>query len=174
MISIILQKLVCVVNVQHNCAAHQCKVAQTRRVRQEREVLSTLAPTICHDVPDDLVLNCAQMRSYAYVQQFFEPMPGENREHCIHEGAVREYEAQRDKTVKEKGASTTPAPRNRLVAHQTGINSNNIIQPLTNSPNQIFYSQNGTRFTTAGTSSPGAALNHTMASPLNPFRFINS
>ncbi|KAJ7719255.1 hypothetical protein B0H14DRAFT_3098620 [Mycena olivaceomarginata] len=64
-------ELVCAVNVNHNCAAHQCKMTLTRRVIQERQRTDRFENEVNHAVePNDCFLNLAQLRSAMDVQHF--------------------------------------------------------------------------------------------------------
>ncbi|KAJ7808632.1 hypothetical protein B0H14DRAFT_3091039 [Mycena olivaceomarginata] len=64
-------ELVCAVNVNHNCAAHQCKMTLTRRVVQERQRTDRFENEVNHAVePNDCFLNLAQLRSATDVQHF--------------------------------------------------------------------------------------------------------
>lgn len=76
--------------MQHNCAVYHCTTVRERPVQQEREMVAKLAFTICHNVPDNLLLNCMQMRSYQYIQHFFQAPAAENHDQAIHEGTARE------------------------------------------------------------------------------------
>ncbi|KAF8171202.1 hypothetical protein K438DRAFT_1613188, partial [Mycena galopus ATCC 62051] len=65
------KSLVCAVNVNHNCAAHQCQTTRTRRVFQERQLTDKLEHEVNHTVePHDCFLNLAQLRSATEVQKF--------------------------------------------------------------------------------------------------------
>ncbi|KAJ7436186.1 hypothetical protein FB451DRAFT_1379084 [Mycena latifolia] len=65
------QELLCAVNVNHNCAAHQCKTTLTRRVTQERQKTDHFENEVNHAVePNDCFLNLAQLRSATDLQKF--------------------------------------------------------------------------------------------------------
>ena len=65
------QELICAVNVNHNCAAHQCKITPTRQVIQERRKTVHFENEVNHAVEsDDCFLNLAQLRSATDVQKF--------------------------------------------------------------------------------------------------------
>lgn len=113
----------CVVNVQHNCAAHNCIIAKERAVRQEREMISELASNIRHEQPEDIVLNCAQMHSYRYIHHFYTPLPAIDRERAIHEGAVRELDIQKARNAKETGGGGA-----RRAPNEGTRNSHRILQ----------------------------------------------
>ncbi|KAF7349031.1 hypothetical protein MVEN_01424500 [Mycena venus] len=64
-------ELVCAINVNHNCAAHQCKMSLTRRVVQERQETDRFENELNHAVePNDCFLNLTQLRSATHVQYF--------------------------------------------------------------------------------------------------------
>ena len=48
-----------------------------------------------HSNPDDVVLNCAQMRDAEHFSQFRLALPAIDRNIAIHEGALREFEERR-------------------------------------------------------------------------------
>ncbi|KAJ7603920.1 hypothetical protein FB45DRAFT_1085359 [Roridomyces roridus] len=59
------------VNVQHNCAAHNCADTGTRQVYQERVKTTHTQPWIAHSgLPTDLLLNTGQMRDAVHLQQY--------------------------------------------------------------------------------------------------------
>ncbi|KIK17892.1 hypothetical protein PISMIDRAFT_31698, partial [Pisolithus microcarpus 441] len=55
--------LICCINVQHNCAGHQCTGSSTVSVYEEREKTTKTARCIEHREPADLILNTAQMHN---------------------------------------------------------------------------------------------------------------
>ena len=120
----------CVVNVQHNCAAHICVAVRDRVVRQEREVVLERASIIKHEQPDDLVLNCAQMRSHRYVQHFYNPLGKVDRESSIHEGAIREFNTQKAKKSKEAVARKSTTPSNADTLNSASNGNRTYIPPL--------------------------------------------
>ncbi|KAJ7181855.1 hypothetical protein C8R46DRAFT_1313390 [Mycena filopes] len=61
----------CTVNVNHNCAAHQCKTTLTRPVIQERRQTTRFENEVVHTTePNDCFLNLAQLRNATDVQCF--------------------------------------------------------------------------------------------------------
>ncbi|KAJ7792011.1 hypothetical protein B0H13DRAFT_1747118 [Mycena leptocephala] len=71
MIAFTVGALICAVNVNHNCAAHQCKTTLTRQVVQERRHTNFFENEVNHTVePNDCFLNLAQLRSATDVQKF--------------------------------------------------------------------------------------------------------
>ncbi|KAJ7480506.1 hypothetical protein B0H11DRAFT_2157896 [Mycena galericulata] len=68
---IAFKELICAVNVNHNCAAHNCKTTLTRQVIQERRKTDHFENEVNHTVqPHDCFLNLAQLRSATDVQKF--------------------------------------------------------------------------------------------------------
>ncbi|KAJ6452472.1 hypothetical protein C8R45DRAFT_1223516 [Mycena sanguinolenta] len=65
---IAFKELVCAINVNHNCAAHQCPTTRTRRVFQERKQTDHFENEVTHTEPNDCFVNLAQLRSAAEVQ----------------------------------------------------------------------------------------------------------
>ncbi|KAJ7913831.1 hypothetical protein B0H13DRAFT_2232248 [Mycena leptocephala] len=60
----------CTVNLQHNCADHQCAVGRSQVIYQEREKTSERALAVQHSSPTDRILNTGQMRDAAELAQF--------------------------------------------------------------------------------------------------------
>ncbi|KAJ7640099.1 hypothetical protein DFH06DRAFT_1271580 [Mycena polygramma] len=101
-------ELVCAVNVNHNCAAHQCKTTLTRRVVQERQLTERFENEINHETqPNDCFLNLAQLRSAANVQKLrnagrFPGLPlADAIEQSIHNRERLEREAKEAEAAKE-------------------------------------------------------------------------
>ncbi|KAF7333089.1 hypothetical protein MVEN_02374000 [Mycena venus] len=66
-----MKDILCTVNVQHNCAMHECGPTGFRYVYQEREATQQTRPMITHVGPkDDLLLNTCQMRDAVNLQPF--------------------------------------------------------------------------------------------------------
>ncbi|KAJ7463932.1 hypothetical protein FB451DRAFT_1491960 [Mycena latifolia] len=64
------KELICAVNVNHNCAAHRCKITLARQVIQERQKTEHFENEVNHAVePNDCFLNLAQLRSATDVQK---------------------------------------------------------------------------------------------------------
>ncbi|KAJ6574068.1 hypothetical protein B0H19DRAFT_1208170 [Mycena capillaripes] len=63
--------ILCTVNVQHNCAVHECADTGFRRIYQERQATEQTRPMIAHGGPElDLLLNTCQMRDTVNLQSF--------------------------------------------------------------------------------------------------------
>ncbi|KAI0311752.1 hypothetical protein OF83DRAFT_1068284, partial [Amylostereum chailletii] len=56
------QDVLCIVNVQHNCMDHNCPLASTRTVWQERERTQVCLLEVAHKPTDDFIINTGQMR----------------------------------------------------------------------------------------------------------------
>ncbi|KAJ7038972.1 hypothetical protein C8F04DRAFT_1321658 [Mycena alexandri] len=105
---IAFEELICAVNVNHNCAAHGCRMTPTRQVLQERQRTDLLENEVNHTVqPDDCFLNLAQLRSATEVQQFrsgtrYPGLPlAEAIEQAIHNRERLEREAKELEQAKE-------------------------------------------------------------------------
>ncbi|KAI6037194.1 hypothetical protein BKA83DRAFT_4460283 [Pisolithus microcarpus] len=101
--------LICCINVQHNCAGHQCTGSSTVSVYEECEKTTKTARCIEHREPADLILNTAQMHNAIYVQQFRTQVQQIQRNWAIHTGAAAELNTQKIK--QQKSSRTIPAPR---------------------------------------------------------------
>ena len=138
--------------MQHNCYRHKCSVvASAKRIRQEREDTDQYGVTIRHNSPDDVMVNCAQMRDYQYVQFFHTPPKPLNREVAIHEGAARELgmRRERQKKVDERAAKDaamgekTCAAKNSAPSFRRNASSATAIAANTlSSSNRYFHSTN--------------------------------
>ena len=91
------QSVLCVVNVQHNCAAHACDTQGQTSVYEERERTTHMKPRTRHFVPEDIMLNTAQMRDAIHIQRFRITANALDRDHAIMLGAKSEVEAQKQK-----------------------------------------------------------------------------
>ena len=94
-------------NVQHDCYTHKCALQNTKAIRQEREKIKTHAPEVIHINLDDVILNCGQMRNSEHLETFRFPAPLVNREDCIYQGAVAEFEDQRAKQRANSNVSSS-------------------------------------------------------------------
>ncbi|KAJ6562524.1 hypothetical protein B0H19DRAFT_1375582 [Mycena capillaripes] len=66
-----MNDILCTVNIQHNCAVHECSDSGFCYVYQEREVTEQTRPVIVHAGPKhDLLLNTCQMRDAVNLQPF--------------------------------------------------------------------------------------------------------
>ena len=81
------------VNVIHNCAAHNCQLVQTREIRQERIHTGHFDLEILHtNCPEDILLNLAQLRSSQYLQTFQPPLPPTMAQDLLVAKAVENHE----------------------------------------------------------------------------------
>ncbi|KAI0311058.1 hypothetical protein OF83DRAFT_1046293, partial [Amylostereum chailletii] len=55
--------VICLINVQHNCAAEKYDTSAHVRIRYERDLSTQTRPAVRHYMPTNLLLNTAQMRS---------------------------------------------------------------------------------------------------------------
>ncbi|KAF9232535.1 hypothetical protein BU15DRAFT_90631 [Melanogaster broomeanus] len=113
--------LLCTVNVQHNCAAHQCRDTAFSTIFEEREATSKTKVAIEHQSPDDLVLNTTQMRDAIHVQSFRTQAECLDREWAIHAGATAEVEAQKLKASKEQTRATKKSTKGRLQVANSNV-----------------------------------------------------
>lgn len=91
----------CAVNVQHNCVKHKCRLTSSRVVYQEHEVMDRLDKGVSHTVPDDVVLNTAQMRDAIYLSPFRPQMPSYDRDTIITSAAMLEIDERKRKKAKK-------------------------------------------------------------------------
>ncbi|KAI0718618.1 hypothetical protein C8T65DRAFT_737260 [Cerioporus squamosus] len=91
-----IQDIQCTVNVQHNCAARQCKIVNIERVGcEEQEKTKRLAKAVRHTAPDDLILNAVQMRNSAKLMPLCCTVQQLDRDCLIHLAAMQEIEVAR-------------------------------------------------------------------------------
>ncbi|KAF7346896.1 hypothetical protein MVEN_01441800 [Mycena venus] len=110
-----MKDILCTVNVQHNCAMHECGPTGFRYVYQEREATQQTRPMIAHVGPkDDLLLNTCQMRDAVNLQPFRINSPvfdSEAMEGIVTASILRE--AQQKKTAaaaaQQKQQAATPS-----------------------------------------------------------------
>jgi hypothetical protein len=103
-----IQDILCTVNVQHNCAGHNCGTANTRHIYQERERTDQTRPVVSHIVPQDIILNTAQMRDAIHVQRYRQHSEVLDADRIITESAAREVFAQK---ALQKSSETTLTPK---------------------------------------------------------------
>ncbi|KAJ7269483.1 hypothetical protein C8J57DRAFT_953271, partial [Mycena rebaudengoi] len=60
----------CTVNIQHNCADNGCRSTRTRVVLNEREKTAERTLAVEHCAEHDLIVNTAQMRDAAILDNF--------------------------------------------------------------------------------------------------------
>jgi hypothetical protein len=110
------QSVLCVVNVQHNCAAHACDTQGQISVYEEHERTTHMKPRTRHFVSEDIMLNTAQMRDAIHVQRFRIAANALDHDHAIMLGAKSEVEAQKQKQAKN-------AKPGRQSSKSTGLSS---------------------------------------------------
>jgi hypothetical protein len=108
-----IQDILCTVNVQHNCSEHRCGTANTRDVYQEREKTDQTRPVVSHIMPQDVVLNTAQMRDAVHVQKFRQRSAVLDADQLITESAAREVVTQK---ALQKASESIPAPKTATLA----------------------------------------------------------
>ncbi|VDC01359.1 unnamed protein product [Peniophora sp. CBMAI 1063] len=99
------KNLVCLVNVQHNCADNNCDMSGSAKLIQEREDTGRTVPRVKHHNPDDIMLNIAQQRSARYVGVFRAPVQPLELESSVMTGAEREIREQKAGKGKKKGGA---------------------------------------------------------------------
>ncbi|KAH7911093.1 hypothetical protein BJ138DRAFT_1151546 [Hygrophoropsis aurantiaca] len=75
--------VLCAVNVQHNCAAHNCDLSASRPVFLERERQAEEGRAVRHYEIDDIVLNTAKMRDAKYISMFRKSPPPLDTEQIV-------------------------------------------------------------------------------------------
>jgi hypothetical protein len=110
-----IQDILCTVNVQHNCGTENTCV-----VCQEREKTSDMRPVVLHIVPQDMMLNTAQMRDAIHVQKFRQRSVSLNADDIITASAAREVLTQKEL---RKASESTSVPKT------TGSASRRVTQP---------------------------------------------
>ncbi|KAJ7020784.1 hypothetical protein C8F04DRAFT_1213983 [Mycena alexandri] len=73
-----LKDIKCTVNIQHNCADNKCRTTRTRVIYNEREETSQRALNVEHFFESDLIVNTAQMRDAALLDDFHRQKAGQN------------------------------------------------------------------------------------------------
>ncbi|KAJ7606697.1 hypothetical protein FB45DRAFT_765011, partial [Roridomyces roridus] len=110
-----MKDVLCTVNAQHNCAAHNCTDTGTRLVYQERVKTTHTQPWIAHSgLPTDLLLNTGQMRDAVHLQQYRIDSPvldEETMDGIIDLSLVNERE--QNKTGKTTRGTSLPRARGR-------------------------------------------------------------
>ncbi|KAG6913997.1 hypothetical protein DXG01_002988 [Tephrocybe rancida] len=125
----------CTVNVQHNCAKHSCTLGTEIAIIEERENTGQSYMGVLHKVPEDLILNTAQMRDAVHITPFHPRMPQFNREEVITRAALLEINDRKKRQAKQAdlaaaknaGAAATkktkPKPTTRLQKVSTQVRS---------------------------------------------------
>lgn len=108
-----VSQILCITNVQHNCAAHRCQLTKQVAVVQEREASTKYANRLHHEHPEDLMLNMAQMRSASFRSQFHISPPPLVPQQAIEEGARFAIDRRKKLQSIGKGKQTNRAPPSR-------------------------------------------------------------
>ncbi|KAK7016987.1 hypothetical protein VNI00_018785 [Paramarasmius palmivorus] len=137
-----LNKVLCAVNVQHDCIRNKCKVQQTAVVRQERHDTELRRGRVIHlGNPDDVVLNTAQMRSAKFVQEFRIPAPILPMAATLHESSQREIEIRRKQKHTSSCIPPSPRPNTPLSRPPSSIGTpNSQSQPRSATPGTVAHS----------------------------------
>ncbi|KAJ7716484.1 hypothetical protein DFH07DRAFT_907412 [Mycena maculata] len=67
---VLIKDIKCTVNIQHNCVDNKCQSTRTRVILNEREATAERALQVEHNVPDDMIINTAQMRDAVVLDPF--------------------------------------------------------------------------------------------------------
>jgi predicted ABC-class ATPase len=128
--------LLCTVNVQHNCAEQHCKATGHRDIYQERQLTTHTQPTVAHNrVPNDLVLNTAQMQDAIHVQGFRITSESLDLDDIVHQSAVNELSALR--ALDRSGVGKSLA--SKVVSAAAGPSSVNVSTRGWPHPRQISH-----------------------------------
>ncbi|KAJ7863811.1 hypothetical protein B0H14DRAFT_2348797, partial [Mycena olivaceomarginata] len=119
---VLMKDILCTVNVQHNCAVHECADTGFRRIYQERQATEQTRPMIAHGGAKlDLLLNTCQMRDAVNLQPFRINSPvldSETTDKIIESSILREV--QQKKAAGENTAPNTSAARAQRGARGRG------------------------------------------------------
>lgn len=121
------QEVLCLVNVQHNCAAHACTDTGRAALYQERERATSKA-VISHRDKGDLLLNTFQMRNSPLLQLFRQEPEALNRDESILLGAQAEVDSQHTQKV-STGKGKAPVMRmTALRGDRAAVSSSRLAQ----------------------------------------------
>ena len=98
-----LQKIVCLINVQHCCALHNCTIANTSTVRQERHNTTFTKAQVVHEDPTDLILNTARMHDAIFMHEYQFNPSNINMETSIMQGCVKEINERKQHDAETSG-----------------------------------------------------------------------
>jgi len=65
-----LQELLCIINVQHDCAQFSCKVTGTKQIEQEHVETNQTKCVIAHKEATQFILNLASLHNYQHLQEY--------------------------------------------------------------------------------------------------------
>ncbi|KAI5899755.1 uncharacterized protein SCHCODRAFT_02524774, partial [Schizophyllum commune H4-8] len=85
----LFQDIRCSVNVVHNCNDNHCELQSTHQIQQENEGTQRFAKRVSHKNPDELILNCGQMRSARLISALYPPIPPTNHQELTRESAKK-------------------------------------------------------------------------------------
>ncbi|KAI0638455.1 hypothetical protein C8Q77DRAFT_1188202 [Trametes polyzona] len=88
--------VLCTVNVQHDCQAHQCAASGSLDVRQERQLTGSKKACIVHVEPSDgLILNICQMRDARHLKVYRPVAPTFDPDQVVLAAVAQEVNAQK-------------------------------------------------------------------------------
>ncbi|KAF8156771.1 hypothetical protein B0H34DRAFT_859450 [Crassisporium funariophilum] len=113
----------CTVNVQHNCVEHLCTLANSRVVFQEQEATENFHLGVRHIMPNDFVLNTAQMRDAKHILPFRPPFSPLDQEQIVLQAAKLKIVERKKKKAKQAAmdaAASSAGPSGALSASSSG------------------------------------------------------
>jgi hypothetical protein len=105
-----------VVNVQHNCADHGCKLENTSVILQEREKTVERGLAVQHVPKNDFVLNTSQMRNSEIVRCFGGSPEPLDRTKVIFDSVTNEFDA-----LKPKHVPASSKKKGKMIAMAKGV-----------------------------------------------------
>jgi hypothetical protein len=69
---IILQDIICGINLQHRCVASHCSKVGTKPVRQERELTTLTTRALAHGDSTQYLVNINSMTNYEHIKDLME------------------------------------------------------------------------------------------------------
>lgn len=114
------QDILCTVNLQHNCVAHNCSLSVRGFARQERQVTSIEELGVRHTEPSDLILNTAQMRDAVHMHLLrVQTHPDEiDLTAAIFEGVKSEIDKRKGKMTPQDNSNATRQNRPSTRGHR--------------------------------------------------------
>ncbi|KAF8156763.1 hypothetical protein B0H34DRAFT_783108 [Crassisporium funariophilum] len=130
----------CTVNVQHNCVEHLCTLANSRVVFQEREATENFHLGVRHIMPNDFVLNTAQMRDAKHILPCRPPFSPLDREQIVLQAAKLKIVERKKKKAKQAAmdaAASSAGPSGALSASSSGGRVSCLQRVLVQKPPQV-------------------------------------
>ncbi|KAI9442451.1 hypothetical protein H4582DRAFT_1809218 [Lactarius indigo] len=94
-----ISHILCTVNVQHRCHAHNCAASGSEVVYQERQATTQTWPVVVHNSPNDLIMSTARIHDAAHfdlLRAHIDPSFDTNL--AIIEGAQQEVDARKHRS----------------------------------------------------------------------------